>query len=102
MDEDERDYDQVSFERALFKLIDDPRAHDVDVVRALAVWLSVKIAVDTEAGFVAAREKVLWIIKGMLLGIEPMRREHEEVDSVIAKIDAAIWPARRCNDDYGI
>jgi hypothetical protein len=39
MDEDERDYDQDSFETALRALVDDPRAHDVDVIKALAVQL---------------------------------------------------------------
>ena len=93
MDEDERDYDQASFERALFRFINDPRAHDVDVIEALAPQLCIKVAADDDVAFVAAREEVLWVIEGLLLSIEPTWRKHEKIDAVMAKIDAAIWPA---------
>jgi hypothetical protein len=93
MDEDERDYDQASFERALIKLVNDPRAHAVDMIEALAPQLCIKVAADDDVAFVAARKEVLWIIEGLLLSIEPAWPEHEKIAAVMAKIDAAIWPA---------
>jgi hypothetical protein len=58
MDVDERDYDQHSFETALQELVDDPRAHDVDVIKALVIQLCLKLAPDDDDEHAVARQQV--------------------------------------------
>jgi hypothetical protein len=93
MDEDERDYDQHTFFRALRELIDDPRAHDIDVRVALTTQLAMCVAADDEQDFAVERKFVLWAIEGLLIAIDPSPWRHkcETIDVIMAKIDKAIW-----------
>ena len=66
MDEDERDYDQELFETALWELVHDARAHDVDMMRALALQLCSEMAVGNNAEFAEGKERMLWVINRCL------------------------------------
>ena len=72
MDVDERDYDQHSFETALQELVDDPRAHDVDVIKALVIQLCLKLAPDDDEEHAVARQQVRWIVKALLISNKPV------------------------------
>ena len=79
MDEDERDYDQETFEQALRALINDPRSHDVDVRHALAVQLCIEISPESDLEYEKAKDFVLWAIKGLLLCIEAPNSETNQI-----------------------
>jgi hypothetical protein len=75
MDVGKRDYDQHSFETALQELADDPRARDVDVIKALVVQLCLKLAPDDDEEHDVARQQVRWIVKALLLSTKPVWRD---------------------------
>jgi hypothetical protein len=90
MDEDERDYDQRTFQIALWELVYDPRAHDVDIIAALTIQLCTMIEIAVARKnyeSAAAREHVLWIIKGLLLAAQT-----DTADTFINQIDKMVWP----------
>jgi hypothetical protein len=84
---------QAAFEKMLLDLIRSPSVDSIDVAKALAIALCVKLSPENDSEFAAARKEVLRVIKVMLIAIEPTSHEHETVDSTLDRIDQAIWPA---------
>jgi hypothetical protein len=87
-----RRVDLAAFEKMLLELVNSPNAYGLDVAKALAIALCVKLAPADDTEFAHARERVLRAIRVMLIGIEPTWRDHATVDSTLNRIDQAIWP----------
>ena len=84
----------VEFADALRDLVRDAQDYGVNAIKMLTTQLCAQVAPEDDTEFGAARKEVLWIIKGLLISIEPIWRKTNGVDAIMVEIDKAIWSAR--------